>query len=48
MSEWWTYGPRDLLMFSAQTYYRLFELYNRDLWPLQMLALVLGVVVLAL
>jgi hypothetical protein len=48
MSEWWTYGPRDLLMFSAQTYYRLFELYNRDLWPLQMLALVLGVIVLAL
>ncbi|HSJ80443.1 MAG TPA: DUF6064 family protein [Thiobacillus sp.] len=48
MSEWWTYGPRDLLMFSAQTYYRLFELYNRDLWPLQMLALVLGVAVLAL
>jgi hypothetical protein len=35
-------------MFSAQTYYRLFELYNRDLWPLQMLALVLGVIVLAL
>lgn len=48
MSEWWTYGPRDLLMFSAQTYYRLFELYNRDLWPLQILALVLGVIVLAL
>jgi hypothetical protein len=48
MSEWWTYGPRDLLMFSAQTYYRLFDLYNRDLWPLQMLALVLGVAVLAL
>ncbi|PKO60883.1 MAG: hypothetical protein CVU23_12990 [Betaproteobacteria bacterium HGW-Betaproteobacteria-17] len=48
MSEWWTYGLRDLLMFSAQTYYRLFELYNRDLWPLQMLVLVLGVAVLAL
>jgi len=48
MSEWWTYGPRDLLMFSAQTYYRLFELYNRELWPLQMLALVLGVTVLVL
>ncbi len=48
MSEWWTYGLRDLLMFSAQTYYRLFELYNRDLWPSQLLALVLGVAVLAL
>ena len=48
MSEWWTYGPRDLLMFSAQTYYRLFERYNLDLWPLQILLLVLGVTVLAL
>lgn len=24
MPEWWTYGPRGLLMFSQQTYYRLF------------------------
>ncbi|HWR75823.1 MAG TPA: DUF6064 family protein [Thiobacillus sp.] len=48
MSEWWTYGPRDLLMFSAQTYYRLFERYNLDLWPLQILALVLGAAVLVL
>jgi hypothetical protein len=48
MSEWWTYGPRDLLLFSAQTYYRLFELYNLETWPLQMLALVLGAAVLAL
>lgn len=42
MSEWWSYGPRDLLMFSAGTYYRLFELYNRDWWPLQFLVLALG------
>ena len=42
MSEWWTYGPRDLLLFSAQTYYRLFELYNIEWWPLHILALVLG------
>lgn len=48
MSEWWTYGPRDLLMFSQQTYYRLFELYNLELWPLQILALVLGAAVLVL
>jgi len=48
MSEWWTYGPRDLLLFSAQTYYRLFELYNLEWWPLQMLALALGAAVLAL
>ncbi len=48
MSEWWTYGPRDLLMFSQQTYYRLFELYNLEWWPLQILALVLGAAVLAM
>lgn len=45
MSEWWTYGPRDLLMFSADTYYRLFELYNRDMWPLQLVMLTLGGIV---
>lgn len=42
MTEWWSYGPRDLLMFSAGTYYRLLELYNRDWWPLQLLALALA------
>jgi len=42
MSEWWTYSLRDLLMFSPQTYYRLFELYNADLWPAHVLALALG------
>ncbi|WP_108682708.1 DUF6064 family protein [Methyloceanibacter sp. wino2] len=38
MSEWWTYEPRDLLMFSPDVYYRLFELQNTDLWPAQILA----------
>jgi hypothetical protein len=42
MSEWWTYSLQDLLMFSPQTYYRLFGLYNADLWPAHVLALVLG------
>ncbi|MDP3844722.1 MAG: DUF6064 family protein [Oxalobacteraceae bacterium] len=46
MSEWWTYTLSDLLMFSAQTYYRLFELYNREIWPAQILAIGLGIVVL--
>lgn len=45
MSEWWTYSLRDLLLFSPQTYYRLFELYNLEWWPLHMLALALGVAV---
>lgn len=48
MSEWWTYGPRDLLLFSSRTYYRLFELYNDAWWPLHLLALALGVAMLAL
>jgi hypothetical protein len=38
MSEWWTYSLSDLLMFSARTYYRLFELYNVAIWPGQLLA----------
>ena len=48
MSEWWTYSLRDLLLFSSRTYYRLFELYNIDLWPLQIFALALGLVILGL
>lgn len=48
MSEWWSYSLHDLLLFSPQTYYRLFELYNLDWWPLQLVALALGLVVLAL
>lgn len=42
MSEWWTYSPSDFLLFSPRTYYRLFELYNADIWPLQIVALALG------
>ncbi|MHB1084919.1 MAG: DUF6064 family protein [Thiobacillus sp.] len=48
MSEWWTYGVHDLLMFSARTYYRLFELLNADLWPAHVLALALGALLLLL
>jgi hypothetical protein len=48
MSEWWTYQPRDLLMFTQDTYYRLFELYTTEIWPLQLLALVAGLVILVL
>jgi Family of unknown function (DUF6064) len=42
MSEWWTYRPSDLLLFSARTYHRLFELYNADVWPAHLLAIGLG------
>lgn len=43
MSEWWTYRPSDFLMFSPRTYWRLVELYQREVWPLQLLALATGV-----
>ncbi len=46
MSEWWTYTLSDFLLFSARTYHRLFELYNRDIWPLQLVALASGAVIL--
>lgn len=48
MTEWWSYSLRDLLMFSARTYYRLFELYNIELWPLHLLFFALGATVLLL
>ncbi|ODR99444.1 hypothetical protein AUC68_05615 [Methyloceanibacter methanicus] len=48
MTEWWTYEPRDLLMFSPDVYYRLFELHNAAVWPAQILALAGGLVGLVL
>ncbi|HVE89430.1 MAG TPA: DUF6064 family protein [Burkholderiaceae bacterium] len=48
MSEWWTYRPSDFLLFAPRTYYRLFELYNAEIWPLQIIALSAGVTILVL
>jgi Family of unknown function (DUF6064) len=48
MSEWWTYRPADLLMFSPETYYRLFELYNADVWPAQIIVLGAGFAIFVL
>jgi Family of unknown function (DUF6064) len=48
MSEWWTYRLDDFLMFAPRTYWRLIELYNRDLWPLQLLTLSVGAVLVGL
>jgi len=42
MTEWWTYRPSDFLLFSARTYWRLFELHNLQWWPLQWLTVGLG------
>src|SRR5215471_12712971 len=44
MSEWWTYTLSDFLLFSPSTYFRLFELYNAAIWPLQLAAVALGLV----
>jgi hypothetical protein len=46
MGDWLSYAPSDFLLFSARTYYRLFELYNRAIWPAQILALLIGLVIL--
>ena len=46
MSEWWTYRPSDFLLFAPRTYYRLLELYNTDIWPLQVVALLAGAAIL--
>ena len=48
MSEWSTYRFADFLMFSASSYWRLIELYNRDLWPAHLAALASGLVVIVL
>jgi hypothetical protein len=39
---WWSYGPRDFLMFAPATYWRLIEIYNHDLWPWQLGVLAAG------
>lgn len=43
MSQWWTYGLSDFLLFSPRAYHRLFELHNDAVWPAPILMLVLGV-----
>lgn len=45
-SEWWTYRLSDLLLFSPKTYYRLFELYNREVWPAHLVAMAGGLIIL--
>jgi len=45
MSEWWKYSPEDLLLFSPRVYYRLLELHNEAWWPLQIIALALGIAI---
>jgi len=42
MSEWWTYRPNDLLMFSPRIYWRLFQSLNEAWWPAQPLLVAAG------
>jgi len=46
MTEWWTYSLRDFLPFSRDTWLRLFELYNDDIWPLPLIFALSGLFVL--
>jgi len=46
MSEWWTYRPEDFLLFSPRVYWRMFELHNEAVWPLQVIAVLLGAAIL--
>ena len=46
MPEWWSYRPADFLMFSAASYARLLERFHRDTWPLALVMLLLGLVLL--
>ena len=46
MSDWLSYAPQDFLLFSPRVYYRLIELHNEALWPLQVAALALGLLLL--
>jgi hypothetical protein len=46
MSDWLSYAPQDFLLFSPRVYYRLIQLHNEGLWPLQVAALALGLLVL--
>jgi hypothetical protein len=48
MSEWWTYTLSDIQSFSLETWHRFLERYNAAIWPAQILALALGLVILAL
>ena len=48
MPDWWTYTLSDHQAFTLDTYYRLFERYNRGVWPAHVAALLLGAAILML
>lgn len=48
MSEWWSYRPSSFLLFAPETYFRLFQLTNEAVWPLQIAVLVAALALAAL
>jgi hypothetical protein len=48
MADLLTYALSDFLLFSRETYHRLFELHNDAVWPAQLVAAALGIAILAL
>jgi hypothetical protein len=45
MPEWWTYRPEDFLLFSPRVYWRMFELQNDMMWPLHLITVATGLVI---
>lgn len=39
MPDWLTYRLSDFLLFSPRTYYRMFELYHAQIWPIHLMVL---------
>jgi hypothetical protein len=48
MSEFWTYRLQDLLLFSPRVYWRMFELHNAAVWPLQLVTVLAGLAVIVI
>src|SRR5512134_138424 len=48
MAAWLSYSLSDFLLFSPRAYWRLFELHNAALWPLPLLTLAAGIILIVL
>ena len=48
MPDWLTYRLSDFLLFSPRTYYRMFELYHAEIWPVHVVVLASLVVIAVL
>ena len=46
MDDWWTYSIADLILFTPETYFHLFELYPRAWWPLQLACIAIAIAML--